>query len=359
MKRIITTIAAASLLLVACNSDSETEPAATSASPTSDTVRMITYDSYAISDQTLEAFTEQTGLTVEIVRASDAGELVNRSILTKANPEADLIFGVDNTLLSRAEAEGLFDPYQPVGSDTVPADLVPNDAVAGDWLVTPIDTGEVCVNIDNEFFGQSGRMAPQALSELTDQQYRGQLVVQDPAASSPGLAFLLATVETFGEDGYLDFWQGLKDNDVQIDPGWSEAYYGSFSGGAGEGDRPLVVSYATSPAAEVEFAEGPVEEAPTSALLDGCFLQIEYAGVLANADNPGGAQQLLDFMITRTYQDDIAGNNFVYPILPDAGTPASFTEYAPQPSEPVRMDPQRIAENRDDWVAAWNDLMRS
>jgi thiamine transport system substrate-binding protein len=345
-RRTVAVIALVGLLLAACGSSEQSADAP-------DTVRLLTYDSYAISETTVAAFEQQTGLQVEIIRGSDAGEVVNRALLTKDNPEADALFGVDNTLLSRALDGELFVAYEAAGVEQIPAELRLDDRV------TPIDTGEVCVNVDLEFFAEAGGQPPQSLAELAEPVYRDQLVVQDPAASSPGLAFLLATVDMYGEDGYLDYWQSLKNNGVTITNGWNEAYYGSFSGGSGEGDRPIVVSYATSPAAEVLFADPPTDVAPTAAILDGCYQQIEFAGVLRNAANPTGAEQLLDFMLTRTYQDDIPLNNFVYPALPGAALPAEFTEYAPQPSDPAVLPPEVVAQNRDRWVQEWSDLMRS
>lgn len=337
---------ASALLLAACGSSEATEEQPT-------TVRLLTYDSYAISESTLAAFTEETGLEVEIIRGSDAGEVVNRALLTKDNPEADVLFGVDNTLLSRALDGDLFVEYEAEGAGQLPADL------RLDPRVTPIDTGEVCLNVDLEAYAAAGAPPPQSLADLTDQQYRDQLVVQDPAASSPGLAFLLVTIDQYGEDGYLDYWQQLRDNGVEIVSGWSEAYYGEFSGGSGEGDRPVVVSYASSPAAEVLFADPPTDVAPTAAILDGCYQQIEFAGVLTGAANAAGAERLVDFMLTRTYQDDIPLNNFVYPALPDAVLPDEFTVYAPQPTDPAVLPPDEVAQNRDRWVQEWSDLMRA
>ena len=340
-------LAAALALLTACGT-------ADGADDAPGTVRLLTYDSYAISEATLEAFTAQSGLEVEILRGADAGEVVNRALLTKDNPEADVLFGIDNTLLSRALDGGIFVPYQAAGVEQVSTDLRLDDRV------TPIDTGDVCLNIDLEYYAADGAPSPpQSLEELAEPAYRDQLVVEDPAASSPGLAFLLATIDRFGEDGYLDYWQSLKDNGVDIVSGWTEAYYGSFSGGSGEGDRPIVVSYASSPAAEVIFADPPTGPAPTAAVLDGCYRQIEFAGVLDGAANPDGARQLVDFMLTETYQNDIPLNNFVYPVLPSAQLPPEFTAFAPQPSDPASLPPQDVAEHRDRWVADWSDLMGS
>ena len=343
---------AAALALTGCSGSDDATSDTGGEAP--DTVRLVTYDSYAISEETLAAFSEETGFEVEIIRGSDAGEVVNRAILTKGNPEGDVLFGIDNTLLSRGLDEGIFFPHRAAGMDAVPRDL----QLDPENRVTPVDTGEVCLNYDRAAFDAAGVEPPTTLDDLTDPRYRDMLVVQDPGISSPGLAFLLATIERYGEDGYLDYWQQLKDNGVEIAPGWSEAYYGQFSA-ASDGDRPIVVSYASSPAAEVMFAEEPLAESPTAAVLDGCYLQIEFAGVLANAANPEGARALVDFMLTPTYQNDIAPNNFVYPVVEGAELPQEFLDHAPQPADAVQLPPQQVAENRDQWVSDWTDLMRS
>lgn len=354
---VLTTMAAAAVLLSACGSGAEPEASssASATAPTSDTVRLLTYESYAISDETLAAFTTQTGLKVDIIRAGDAGEMVNRALLTKENPEADLLFGIDNNQVSRALDSELFVPYQPAAVDQIPGDAQVNT----DGRLTPIDTGDVCLNYDRAAFKDKGLEPPRLLSDLDDAKYKSLLVVENPATSTPGLAFMLATVATYGADGYLDYWQRLKDNDVLVENSWSKAYNNEFSGSAGsDGDRPLVVSYASSPAAEVVFAEKPPKEAPTAAILDTCYQQIEFAGVLSNSENEPGAKMLLDFMLTKTYQDDIPLNNFVYPVMPDATLPEEFLKYAPKPESVIELAPDQVAENRDDWVKEWTNTMQ-
>ena len=352
--RLLTALAT-SLLLAACSSGvATTSPEPGSGGSDSGTVTLVTYDSYAISKDTLKAFTEQTGQKVEVVRGGDAAEVVNRAILTKNAPEGDVLFGVDNNLLSRAVGEGLFVPYRARGVEAVPADyrLDPQDNV------TPIDVGDVCVNYDREFFADKNLAIPQSLADLTQPEYRDLLVVQNPGTSTPGLAFLLATVSEFGPDGFTGFWQQLRDNGAQVENSWDTAYYERFSGGSGKGSRPLVVSYASSPPAEVVFAQEPPRKAPTGVLLDTCYRQIEFAGLLAEAPNPGGGQQLIDFMLTRAYQEDLPLNNFVFPVLPDAQLPAVFTDNAQVPARPLSLPPEEVAANRDAWVSAWTDVVQ-
>jgi thiamine transport system substrate-binding protein len=334
--------------------------AACTSTPTSDrtaspggTVTLVSYDSYAISKATLKEFTAQTGQTVDVVRAGDAAEVVNRAILTKSAPEGDVLFGVDNNLLSRALAEELFASYQAEGVDQVPAEFR-LDPVGH---VTPIDLGDVCVNSDREFFDSQDLPVPKTLTDLADPQYRDLLVVENPATSTPGLAFLLATVAEFGPDGYIDYWSRLRENGVEVENSWDSAYYKRFSGGSGGGDRPLVVSYASSPPAEVVFAEEELAKAPTGVLIDTCYRQIEFAGLMANAPNPAGGQQLIDFMLTPTYQQDLPLNNFVFPVLPQVELPKVFEDNAALAPNPLSLPPSEVAGNRDAWVAAWIDAV--
>ena len=281
------------LSIVGCGGGSAEEP---------NEIVLMTHDSFAVSEQVLAAFTAETGITVRVLRSGDAGAMVNQAILTKDNPLADVIYGVDNTFLSRALEADLFEPYEAAGLDRVP-DAFELDA---EHRVTPIDYGDVCVNYDKEYFEAEGLPVPQTLADLTKPEYRGLLVVEHPASSSPGLAFLMATVAVFGEEGdytWRDYWRALAANDVLVTSGWEEAYTASFSGGSGTGDRPLVVSYASSPVVEVIYSAEPVEEAPTGAMTDGAFRQIEFAGVLAGAKAPTGARRFLDFRRRRQPPD--------------------------------------------------------
>jgi thiamine transport system substrate-binding protein len=323
------------------------------------TLILLTHDSFNVSESVLAQFTEETGITVEILRAGDTGVLVNQSILSRDNPLGDVLFGVDNTFLSRALAADLFVPYESPLLQNV-ADEFKVDV---ENRVTPIDYGDVCLNYDAAYFAENNLPVPQTLVDLVDPAYRGLLVVENPATSSPGLAFLLTTVSVFGTtDGYtyLEYWADLVNNDVLVVDDWTTAYYTEFSGSAESvGQRPLVVSYASSPPVEVYFMEQPPESAPTGVITapQTCFRQIEFAGILQGTGQIEQAQQFIDFMLSETFQDDVPLQMFVYPVNPEAELPEIFTEYSQIAEAPVTMPIEEIEANRETWIQAWTETV--
>ena len=316
-------------------------------------VVLVTHDSFAISKEVKAAFESESGLTLRILQGGDANEMLNRALLTAGNPQGDVIFGIDDSVLSRALEEDLLDEYRSEELDRVAGEYAEPDA-----HVTPVDHGEVCLNVDRAWFADRGVAPPRTLDDLTEPRYRGLLVVENPATSSPGLSFLLATVARFGEDGWEAFWRELEANRVLAVDGWEEAYTQEISGAAGSpGKRPIVVSYATSPAAEVIFSSTPLDASPTAAIEDGCYRQVEYAGVLRGAANEGGARQLIDFMLSERFQADVPGSMFVYPVREGVELPAEFVEHAIVPEEPLQLPAEEIDENRDRWVARWTEIV--
>ena len=321
-----------------------------------DEIVLLTHDSFFVPAEVLAAFARESGVEVRVLHAGDAGAMVNQAILTKDNPLADVLFGIDTTFLSRAIDEGIFIPYESPLLDSVDPAL----QLDSEHRVTPIDFGDVCLNYDKEAF--AGTLpVPKDLLALTSPAYRGMLVVEDPASSSPGLAFLLATIAAFPEDAaynWKDYWADLRDNDVLVDTGWEAAYYGSFSGATGAGDRPLVVSYASSPPAEVLFADPPTDVAPTGVITDGCFRQIEFAGILTGTKAESVARELIDFMLSTTFQNEIPLNMFMFPANNLVTLPPEFVEHTVIPDSPRSIDPAAIAEHRNEWVQAWTEIMR-
>jgi thiamine transport system substrate-binding protein len=340
-----------------CGDDDGASPtdgtgAGTAESPGS--VRLLTHDSFFISDEVLGEFTEQTGLEVEVLAGGDAGTVVNQAILTSGRPQADVLFGVDSTFLGRALDEDVFVSYEPERVADVPEEF----RLDPEGRVTPVDYGDVCVNYDRAWFEDQDLAVPETIADLADPAYEGLLVVQNPATSSPGLAFLLATVATFGETGWQQFWADLDDNDLLVVDGWTQAYNEEFSGGgASEGDRPLVVSYASSPPAEVFYAEQPVDEPPIGVVEATCYRQVEFAGILAGTDREDAARQLVDFMLTDAFQADVPLSMFVFPVVPDVELPEVFAAHAVVPDEPLELDPSTVDENREDWIREWTDLV--
>lgn len=311
---------------------------------------LVTHDSFSLSPALLESFEDETGIKVQVLPSGDAGGMVNRAILTKDDPEGDVLFGVDNTLLERAINADLFLDYESDLLSHVP------DALEVDSRVTPIDRGWVCINYDKAWFADSTLDPPASLDDLVDPDYRDLTVVEDPTTSSPGLAFLLATHAQFGE-GWKDWWSSLRDNGVRVESGWESAYYSAFSGGSGEGDRPIVVSYASSPAAEVYFSDPAPAEAPTGVLTDGCFEQVEYAGVLAGTENELAAQVLVDFLLSPQVQEDIPLQMFVYPVRPDVELPHVFVENAVEVEDPIAIDPGTAAGLVEELPEQWVEVV--
>jgi thiamine transport system substrate-binding protein len=318
------------------------------------TLTLMTHDSFFLPEGAIEAFEAAEGVDVQLLPAGDAGSMVNQAILTADRPLADVLFGVDNTFLSRALAADIFEPYVSPALEAVPAEL----RLDPQGRVTPMDFGDVCLNLDRAAFEAEGLAWPEALEDLADPALVGRLVVQNPATSSPGLAFLLATVAYFGEDGWADYWRALRENEVAVSNGWEEAYYGQFSGGAGEGERPIVVSYASSPAAEVLY--GPDPEAavsPTVALETGCFRQVEFAGILRGTEQPELAGALIDHLLSPEVQAEFPLAMFVYPARADVALPDAFVQHALQPAAPLSLDPAVIDANREAWISEWTDIV--
>jgi thiamine transport system substrate-binding protein len=319
------------------------------------TVTIVAYDSFTPSKEVLAEFTKQTGIATEIVTAGDTGELVNRAVLTKEKPLGDVLYGVDTTFVSRALDNDLFQPYESPELKSLSTEFVTNTF---DGRVTPVDYGDVCINVDTAALAKAGVEAPETLDDLTKPAYKDMLVVQNPATSSPGLTFLLGSAASFGADGWQPWWTQLKANGVKVVNGWEEAWNTEFSGGPGAGDRPLVVSYASSPPAVVLFGDNPAAtESPVAAIADTCIRQVEYAGILDNAQHRGNAQKLIDFLIGAEFQSDLALNMFVFPVRSGVTLPEAFTRFAVVPPSPIVLDSKTIDTNREKWIDEWTSLV--
>ena len=340
--------ACGAFFIAGCGSESE------NSSTRETTLTLLAYESFTLAPEVFAPFTAETGITVNVALSGDAGELISKAALTAGNPEGDVLWGVDNTLLSRAIEAEIFDPYTSSAARIDEAFIK-----AGEQTVTPVDFGHVCVNYDVADLRRLELEPPTNFDDLIDPAYSGLLVVQNPALSSPGLAFLLATVARYG-DNWTEYWQKLVANDVLVVDGWSDAYYSSFTKYGG--DRPLVVSYSTSPPAEVLFADPPLppnSPAPTGVVIDTCFEQIEFAGVLRGSKDVAAARLLVDFLVSRTFQEAMPENLFVYPVNRDADLPRSFTSYAPAVASPIRLTADEIATGRQEWIDLWTSIVLS
>jgi thiamine transport system substrate-binding protein len=316
---------------------------------------LVAYDSFPEEDtpvnEALASFSERTGIEVEVLIAGDTGAMVSKAALTAGNPEGDVMWGVDNTFLSRAVDEEIFEPYESPALDEVDPELT---ELVPEGEATPVDYGDVCINFDIGWFEERELEPTATLEDLTDPRYEDLLVVENPATSSPGMGFLLATIDQLGEDGWQDYWAALRDNGVLVVDGWTEAYYEQFTW-TSDGDRPLVVGYASSPPAEVIFADPPVDEAPTGVMTETCFRQIEYAGVLRGTDHPDEARQLVDFLAGAEFQETVALGMFVYPANESVELPDEFVEFTATPDDPTTVDADTMTA-RARWIDDWTKV---
>jgi thiamine transport system substrate-binding protein len=314
------------------------------------TLRILAHDYYSASDEAIEAFEEEHGAKVEIIGGGDANQVVETAIRQAGKPQADLLFGVDNLVYRRAVEAGIFEEYDAARRGDIPADIRAqfNDSP----FVTPIDYGYVTLNWDKAAEGKP----PETFEDLTGPEWRGKLVVEDPSLSSPGLQFLLTTIAYFGEDAdytWKDFWSDLKANDVFVAKDWGEAYTERFT--VRGGDKPLVVSYTSSPAAEVHFSEGALEEPPTANVIPGpLFRQVEAIGVLKGAEHPELARAFIDYMLTDAYQMQIPPEDHVYPVIPGLEMP-EWWRWADADVEAAKLDASQ--HEIDAWVQEWSAIM--
>ena len=343
-------LATGALVLTACSAIGGDSSG--SEEPASDRVVLVTHDSFALPKEVERRFEQDSGLDLVVRASGDAGELTNKLVLTKGDPLGDVAFGIDNTFASRALDEGVFAPYDATLPEGAEQYLLPG---AGDGdggrALTPVDNASVCVNVDDTWFAARDQEPPASLDDLADPAYRNLFVAPGAATSSPGMAFLLATIAEYGED-WPDYWRRLMDNGTRLTPGWSDAYQVDFTQGGGQGKRPIVVSYDSSPAFTIAEDGGST----TSALLDTCFRQVEYAGVLAGAENPEGAQALVDFLVSPQVQAALPESMYVFPVDAATELPAEWASYAVPPTAPLEVDPADIAAHRDEWLREWSDV---
>jgi thiamine transport system substrate-binding protein len=319
------------------------------------TITLVAHDSFAVSKSVLAAFTAQTGVEVEVLQAGDGGAVLNQAVLASegGEPLGDVLFGVDNTFLTRALDAGIFERYAPPALARVPDEY----ELDRSHHLTPVDHGDVCINYDKKVFSGGKAPAPTSLDDLTKPAYKGKLVVENPATSTPGLAFLLATIARYGETGWQDYWKKLRANDVKVDDSWETAYNGDFSQGANKGAYPLVVSYASSPPAAVYFSKPRPKTSPIGTMLDSCFRQVEFVGVLRGTEHRGAARRLVDFMLSERFQADIPLQMFVFPVRDGTPLPPVFVQFAEVPPEPLSLDTSDIGRHRDEWIEQWTNVV--
>jgi thiamine transport system substrate-binding protein len=338
----------------AANAEPTSAPTRTLA-PGEQTLTIMTHDSFQASQSVIAAFEKENNVRLAFIKSGDAGAAVNKAILSKDAPLADVFYGTDNTFLSRALQADIFIPYASPELKDIPAavQLDPTNRAL------PVDYGDVCINYDKAYFKDHQVAVPQNLSDLAKPEYKNLLVTENPATSSTGLAFLLATVAQYGPDKYLDYWKSLKANGLNVVDGWETAYYTNFSGSSGKGAQPMVVSYSSSPASEVVYAATPLKESPIDSITapGTCFRQVEFVGILKGTQKQALAEKFVDFMLGVDFQQDMPLQMYVYPVNTNAKLPDVFKQYARLGDAPAVISPDEIAKNRDAWIQAWTDAV--
>jgi thiamine transport system substrate-binding protein len=316
---------------------------------------ILTHDSFSASEGVIADFEKANNVKLSFIKAGDVGATLNRAILSKNSPMADVIYGIDNTFLSRAESGDILVSY----ASPKLADISDEFKLSKTNLLSPVDFGDVCINYDRAYFADKKLELPKSLLDLTKPEYKGLLVVESPATSSPGLAFMLATISEFGVDTYLDYWKSLKANDVLVVNDWETAYYTHFSGSSGKGPRPMVVSYGSSPAAEMIYADPKPADAPTASLVGDnmCFRQVEFVGILKGTQKQALAEKFVDFMLDTEFQNDIPLQMFVFPANKNAVLPEEFVKYNQVPAKPAVINLADIANNRETWINDWEQAV--
>lgn len=338
-------------------SPNQTFPAGTVYPPpgTPAKLTVMAHDSFSVTEALIRQFERQNNVEITFIKSGDAGAALNRAILSKASPLADVFYGVDNTFLSRALQADIFERY----TSPLLKDISLDFKLDAQNRALPVDYGDVCINYDKAYFAQKKLAVPKTFDDLLKPEYKGLLVVENPATSSPGMAFLLATIANYGPQKYLDFWKSLNANGVVVVNGWETAYYTNFSASSGKGPQPMVVSYASSPAAEVVFASAPLDEAPTASVVgtNTCFRQVEFVGILKGTQQRKLAEKFVDFMLSPIFQEDMPLQMFVYPVNRTARIPLEFQKFSQVPQNPAQLDPVDIDRNRDAWIKAWSEAV--
>ena len=329
------TVVALILSITSCTQSASNTPSTDAlfqVDATPNEVTLLAYDAFTPVDGIFDAFTNATGASVKVVTGGDTGTLVSKAILTAGNPEADVLWGLDSTFLSRAQNADLLTTYEPV------------------------DYGDICVNYDKAWFTKNNIAVPTSFEELALPTYKNLLVVQDAVASSTGLGFVLGTIAHFGADKWQEYWKSLMANGTRVSADWTSAYTIDFSGSSGKGKYPLVVSYGSSPPAEIVYSATPITEPTTGVIESTCFRQTEYVGALRGTKNPKLAALLLSYLLDTSFQESMPLSLFVFPVNKNAVLPEVFKSFAVAPARPLQVDAAEIEKNRETWLDQWRDI---
>lgn len=279
-----------------------------------------TYDSF-ISEwgaglKIAEEFEKTTGIKVQFVAKGDGGNLLSTIISEKGKKTCDVLLGIDNQLASRLLSEKLLASYKPAGLDAIPAEL----KIDPDNTLVPYDFGHFAILWDSDKL----KNPPASLSDLIRPEYARKLIIMDPRTSTPGLGLLSWVKAVYGNE-WETYWKALRVSTLTMTPGW-DAGYGLFT----SGEAPLVVSYTTSPAYHKEYDK--TDRYRALLFPEGHPVQIEFAGIVADAPHKKNAEKFMDFLISPACQSIIPTTQWMYPANTGIPLPDSYST-APKPTK--------------------------
>lgn len=312
-------------------------------------LRVIVHSSFDLPKPLLAKFESEAGVKLKIVKGGDSGEMLNKLILTKKAPIADVVYGIDNAQAVKAKAADVLDVYDGAAlSKEAQGDSKAEFA----GMAVAVDYGFVTLNYDKAAVAKRGLPLPKSLEELTQPAYKKWLVVENPATSGPGYAFLLATIANMGEEKAFAWWKSMRANDMKVAKGWTEAYYTDFSRNGGA--YPIVVSYASSPAAEVFYSKEKLTESPTASLFlpGGVFRQVEGVALIKGGAQRPAAEKFLEFMRTAEVQEALQTTMWMYP-MQNTTKRVDAMRFAPEPTKFESLPPSVIAEKGAAWISRW------
>ena len=325
---------------------------------------IVTYDVYGLTEHMLANFENVSGYNITMTKLDDAGSVLDHLLQYKGAQVSDLAIGLDNTYLQTAIDNNVLWPHEVNLSGLSEIALAPYDGV----LAAPFDHGYICLNYDSSVVDGTNYTVPTSLWDLTSSEWAGKVAIPSPESSSPGRIFMTATTDYFANDDdntteWTDWWTAMKNNDVIITSGWSEAYVTHYTGGYGVweddhiGDAHIVVSYCHSPGVEAWYGSNYT----ISTALDlprASLHQVEYAAAVQGG-NLAAARAFIEYLISEEVNLDMPIENSMYSVINGTDLPEEngYRYHSVVPTQPADVSPSEIASNMEAWLEMWNAAM--
>lgn len=300
-----------------------------------------TYDSMVsgLAKDIAPVFESIYGEKVKFLSFGDAGKALSRILIEGKKTKADVILGLDQTLLLKAKRYGILMSYRPVNYGLIKESLRPKD-----YTATPFDYGSIAIVYNTK----TVKDPPRSFEDLLSPRFKRKIVVEDPRTSSTGLSFLLWTVAVYGDE-FADYWRKLKDNILTVTSGWDEAFEMLE-----RGEADLMVSYLTDGAYSYYYYKS-AKFLPT-VMKEGMFVQREYVGIVKYTKKPELAKRFVEIMLSSFVQKKIPLKQWMFPVT-DVKLPEVFQKYVPRVNKMIEIDPEKVSKNLDKWINEWEEAL--